>query len=92
MENAEGIMRMDYTEILTRSVRTHAQGHIEKHIANVKVLMSNTVGVAEHPDIVETIEKELDHIARYHDQLEVLNRYFKDTRSSQLLNEGQKSS
>jgi len=32
--------------------------------------------VAEHSDHVETIEKELKHIAEYDDQLEMLNKYF----------------
>ena len=33
-------------------------------------------GIAEHPDVVETIEKELGIIAEYDDQLEMLNKYF----------------
>jgi len=38
--------------------------------------MNNNVGVAEHPDTLETIEKELAIIAEYDDQIEVLNKYF----------------
>jgi hypothetical protein len=40
-------------------------------------LLSNAVGVGEHPDILEAVEKELKVIAEYHDQLEVINKYFK---------------
>ena len=43
---------------------------------NVENLLQNTVGVAEHPDIMETIEKELAVIAEYDDKLSVLNKYF----------------
>jgi hypothetical protein len=39
-------------------------------------LLENPVGVAEHPDIMETIEKELGMIAEYHDKLEMLETYF----------------
>jgi len=44
---------------------------------NVEVYLKNAAGVGEHPDILEAIEKELKVIAEYHDQLEVLNKYFK---------------
>ena len=55
----------------------HAKGHIKKHSANVEIYMENAVGVGEHPDILEAIEKELTIIAQYHDQIEVLEKYIK---------------
>ena len=55
----------------------HAKGHIEKHAANVEIYMEKAVGVGEHPDVLEAIEKELKIIAEYHDQLEVLKTYIK---------------
>lgn len=54
----------------------HAKGHIEKHRMNVEVYFNNPVGIGEHPDVIEAIEKELNMIAEYHDQLEVLEKYF----------------
>jgi len=54
----------------------HAEGHISKHKANVEILMNKNVGVAEHPDTLETIEKELAIIAEYDDQVEMLKKYF----------------
>ena len=62
-------------EILDAS-RLHFKAHIEKHRINVENLLRNVVGVAEHPDIMETIEKELEIIAEYDDKLEVLDKYF----------------
>ena len=55
----------------------HAKGHIKKHSANVEIYMENAVGVGEHPDILEAIEKELTVIDQYHDQIEVLEKYIK---------------
>jgi hypothetical protein len=55
----------------------HAKGHIEKHKTNVEIYMEKAVGIGEHGDILETIEKELKVIAEYHDQLEVLETYIK---------------
>ena len=65
------------SEILN-AVKKHAEGHIAKHKANVNILIKKNVGVAEHPDVIETIEKELDTIAKYDDQLEMLKKYFKN--------------
>ena len=62
---------------IIQSLISHAEGHIAKHVMNVKVYMSNAVGVGEHSDILETIEQELESISKYHDQLEMLNKYFK---------------
>ena len=41
-----------------------------------EILLQKVNGIAEHPDVVETIEKELKIIAEYDDQLEMLNKYF----------------
>ena len=61
---------------LIEAIKKHAEGHIEKHKANVEVLLEKTAGIAEHPDTLETIEKELAIIATYDDQLEMLKKYF----------------
>jgi hypothetical protein len=61
---------------LLEALKAHANGHISKHKANIEVYLNNPVGVGEHPDIIEAIEQELDEIARYNDQVEMLNKYF----------------
>ena len=63
-------------ENIIQALLKHAEGHIEKHIANVNILLEKQVGVAEHPDIMETIEKELAIIAEYDDQVQMLRKYF----------------
>ena len=62
---------------LIKALLAHAQGDIQKHVANVEVYLQNPAGIGEHSNIVEAIEQELDIIAKYHDQVEVLNKYFK---------------
>ena len=64
-------------ENMIEAVKEHARGHIAKHSMNVEVYLSNAAGVGEHPDILEAVEKELEIIAKYHDQIEVLEKYFK---------------
>ncbi len=63
---------------LIRALKAHAAGHIAKHKANLEIYLKNPVGIGEHSDVIEAMEKELDQIARYHDQLEVIKQYLTD--------------
>ena len=62
---------------MINALLAHARGDIEKYKANVEVYLNNPAGIGEHSDVMEAVEQELDKIARYHDQIEVLNKYFK---------------
>ena len=64
---------------LIKAMKAHATGEIQKHLANVEVYLSNPVGIGEHSDITEAIGIELDKIAKYDDQLEVIKKYVKDS-------------
>ena len=78
---------MNYREDLIKVSELYFRAQIEKHKINVENLLENQVGVAEHPDIVETIEKELEVIASYDKKLNVLQKYFKgNTGSKEVLN------
>lgn len=65
-------------EILIEAFKSHAKGHIDKHIANVEVYLEHPVGIGEHSDIMEAIEMEVEQIAKYDDQLEMMKKYFKE--------------
>ena len=60
---------------LINAIKAHANGEIQKHLANVEVYLTNPAGIGEHSDITEAIGIELDKISKYHDQMEVLNKY-----------------
>ena len=62
---------------LISALLAHANGEIAKHKANVEIYLEHPVGIGEHSDITDAIGLELDKISRYHDQVEVLNKYFK---------------
>jgi hypothetical protein len=49
------------------------QTEILLHVENINNLISNSVGVAEHPDVVATIESELYKIASLSDKIEALS-------------------
>ena len=69
-----GVTRTD----IRQALRLHFEAQIKKHRINVEIYLNNAVGVAEHPDVLESIEKELEHIAEYHDKLEALNTYISE--------------
>ena len=62
---------------LIEAARKHAEGVIALHKANVMVYLNNPAGIGEHSDVMEAIQSELDKMASAHDQLEMLNEYFK---------------
>ena len=73
---------------IIKTSELHFKAHIEKHRINVENLLEKGVGVPEHPDIMDTIEKELAIIAEYNDKLEVLKKYFplKNSGSKEVIN------
>ena len=77
---------------LINALLAHAQGDIAKHRANVEVYLTNPVGIGEHSNIVEAIEEEINMIAKYQDQIDVINTYFRSKEKVQNLNEGQEGS
>ena len=74
---------------LIKASELHFKAHIEKHRVNIENLLEKGVGVAEHPDIMDTIEKELEIMAEYDDKLSVLNKYFSIDNGSKGVINGQ---
>jgi hypothetical protein len=62
--------------MMLEALRAHAQAHINKHKVNVEVYLNNPVGIGEHSDIMDAIEKELTLMAEYEDHIEILEKYF----------------
>ena len=60
----------------TMSLYLEAQKN--KHKLNIELLLDKPVGVAEHPDIMETIETELGKMAEYDDKLSMIADFNRD--------------
>ena len=72
------------------AMKEHARGHIAKHKMNVEVYFRNAAGIGgeSNADVLEAIEKELDIVARYDDQIAMLDKYLESSSNEkQLLNE-----
>ena len=67
---------MSLGQVLINAQRSHLAGHINKHLANIEVLLERPAGIGEHQDIQEAIEIELGEVSDYYDKLEMLNRFF----------------
>ena len=61
---------------LIKALLTHAHGEISYHKANVNVYLNNPVGIGEHSDVMGAITAELAQIAKYQDQIDVIEKYF----------------
>ena len=66
----------NFRDDLIKASKDYFVSQINKHKVNIDVLLENGVGVAEHSDMMETIEKELSIMAEYEDKLAVLTKYF----------------
>ena len=68
-------MANNYKGRIIQTLKTSAKANIDRHIMNVDVLLGSHVGLAEHGNLMETIEKELLEAAKYQDILEMLNNH-----------------
>ena len=58
------------------ALKTKMLGQMNSHIANIEVMMTNPVGVGDHPTIIDTIDKELMALEHANGKLNVLVKYF----------------
>tara|TARA_R100000008_G_scaffold76587_1_gene56529 strand:- start:1456 stop:1692 length:237 start_codon:yes stop_codon:yes gene_type:complete len=77
---------MNLRDDFLKASKKHFEAQIEKHRVNIENMLNNSVGVGEHPDIMESIEKELEVMASYHDKLEMLDYFDVSLNDKKLLN------
>lgn len=49
------------------------RGNIAAAKANVKVYLTNPMGIGEHPDIIQSIDTQIEIIANNQEKLDILN-------------------
>ena len=62
---------------LILAAKKQAEGELEVHKANIKVYQTMPAGIGEHSDIIQTIIKELEQVAKYEELLQTLDKHFK---------------
>ncbi len=63
-------------DTLLEATRKHAEGNLAKHKANVEVYLNKTVGIGEHSDIIETMIKEIEQVAKWEEILMAIDNNF----------------
>ena len=58
------------------ALEKYLEGKVAYHKANLTVYIENSVGIGEHPDIMEAMESELGKIADADEKLQTLKKYF----------------
>lgn len=73
---------MDTRKLLLESLEEFYKGQIAKYKANLNVLLSMHVGLAEHPDIIETLDEQMAKLSEHDEKLEMLQKHFYREQSS----------
>jgi|TARA_R100001460_G_scaffold98911_2_gene141964 hypothetical protein len=63
-------------DMLLNAAKSYYVGMINKHISNVEILLTRSVGIGEHQDIQQAIDAELDAVATNDDKLNMIIKYF----------------
>ena len=72
----EKTMSCNLRELTRTSLLEQAQGEISKAKANVEIYLHNPVGIGEHPDVLGSIQDQLDVIAKAEERIDVINKHF----------------
>ena len=78
-------------EMLLSAIKSYYVGHINKHIANIEVYLRTSVGIGEHSDIIQSIDKEMDKVAMYDDKIAMVVKYFERKQEDEKKEEKSKS-
>ena len=70
---------------MLEAMRSHPQGHIDKHKMNVEVYLANPAGIGEHPDVFEAMELEILEMAKYQDVLDMIGIHFKEPQEPRVV-------
>tara|TARA_X000000368_G_C22691862_1_gene562908 strand:+ start:39 stop:257 length:219 start_codon:yes stop_codon:yes gene_type:complete len=63
-------------KVIVNALRAFYIGEIEKAKANVNIFLTNSVGVGEHPDVLDSVTQNIERIAQFEDNLSVLDKHF----------------
>lgn len=64
--------------MLLQALQKKLEGDLAVAKANISVYKNHSVGIGEHPDIVQAIEKEVATAAEAQDKLNMVNNILKD--------------
>tara|TARA_R110001632_G_scaffold84689_1_gene186579 strand:+ start:147 stop:395 length:249 start_codon:yes stop_codon:yes gene_type:complete len=63
-------------DMIIGALKSKLLGDVNSHIANIEIMITNPVGVGDHPTIIDTIDKELSALEHANGKLNNLVRFF----------------
>ena len=63
---------------MLEALKALAIGNIKKAKMNIEIYLKSPVGIGEHPDVLGSIQEQIDLIAKEEERLEVIKKYFED--------------
>ena len=68
---------MNLSKVLTyQALKAQYEAQKLKALANIKILMETPVGVAEHPDVVDTLTSQVEDLAHADEVISCLEKYY----------------
>ena len=67
-----------------KAIRKKLEGERDEHLADLEVYLTNLVGVGEHPDFGEVVQKKIKKIEGLDSQIDTINKYFNDDQMALL--------
>jgi hypothetical protein len=65
--------KIDLAKELIEALSNQYRGNIQAARANVRVYLENPAGIGEHPDIIQSIDSQIQIIADNQEKLDILN-------------------
>ena len=69
---------MDMKESMIKALRKKYEADIEEAKATAEVYLQRPVGIGEHPQFIEELDKLLSKIAEADDKIKIINSHFDD--------------
>ena len=63
-------------DVILKALRLKYEGQIDEAKANIDIYLTSSVGIGEHPEILEAIDTQINKIAEAEDRLMVLDGHF----------------
>jgi len=68
-------MSSNYRNDIILALQLKLEGEIAAHQVNIKIMLGSHAGIAEHPDMIGTIEETLEKLATAQDKLSNLSQF-----------------
>ena len=66
------------------AVKVNCEGNLQLHKTNIEIYLNKSIGIGEHSDIIQTIIKELEQVAKYEELLQTLDKHFSKETTHEL--------